>query len=231
MDKKESEKLEIIGYMRSDFPCKFGLPRQSGIINGLKSRIVFEKEYSAAEAFRGLEKFSHIWIIWGFSEANTKKWSPTVRPPRLGGNKRMGVFATRSPYRPNSIGLSCVELLGIKKENGCMVVEVGGADLVDKTPIYDIKPYLKFTDSRPDAICGFADEVFGDKLEVHISESVKQRIPSEQIELLIRILRSDPRPSYQNDPDRIYGFEYANMNVKFKVSDGMLTVTDIENIT
>ncbi len=230
MDKKEIERLNIIAYIRSDFPSKFGLPRQSGLVNDLRSYIVFEKEYSVEEAFRGLEDFSHIWILWGFSESNMAKWSPTVRPPRLGGNKRMGVFATRSPYRPNSIGLSCVEICEIKKENGCMVIEVRGADLMDKTPIYDIKPYLKFTDSRPNAVCGFADEFLEDRLEVFIPENIKEGIPDSKIKSLIQILRSDPRPSYQNDPDRIYGFEYSNLNIKFKVSDSVLTVTDIQQI-
>jgi tRNA-Thr(GGU) m(6)t(6)A37 methyltransferase TsaA len=219
--------LKIIAHMKSDFPTKFGLPRQSGLVEHLKSYIVFEKEYAVHEALRGLEDFSHVWIIWGFSETQREDWSPTVRPPRLGGNKRMGVFATRSPYRPNPIGLSSVKLLRTVNEDGRLLLEVAGADLMDGTPIYDIKPYLPFADSHPEATGGFADPLREDHLSVKIEDALLNRIPLEKQEGLIGVLKGDPRPSYHNDPERIYGFLYAGYEVKFRVSDDVLTVCDI----
>ncbi len=222
--------LNVIAQIKSDFPTKFGLPRQSGIVEELKSFIVFKKEYSVPEAFRGLEGFSHIWIVWGFSGSVCDKWSPTVRPPRLGGNTRMGVFATRSPFRPNPIGLSCVKLCGIRHINGITVIEVSGADMMDGTPVYDIKPYLPYTDSREDASGGFAEALRGDRLDVVFPPQLNDQLPADKRKALEKILRSDPRPSYQNEPDRIYGFGYSGFEIKFKVSKGILTVCDIEKI-
>ena len=214
--------LKIIAKTESDFPTKFGLPRQSGIVEGNLSRIVFEKEYASPEAIRGLDGYSHIWLIWGFSQIKQKRWSPTVRPPRLGGNKRMGVFATRSPNRPNPLGLSCVRLVAI--ENEALIVD--GADLMDGTPIYDIKPYLPFTDSRPNASGGFAAEVLGDRLEVKIDRRLLEHVPENKRHVLIEILKGDPRPAYHND-DRIYGFQFADFEIKFTVKNGILTVINI----
>lgn len=222
--------LKIIGTVKCDFPTKFGLPRQSGITNGLKSYIVFEKEYSAPEAFRGLEDYSHIWIVWGFSLAVRDGWSPTVRPPRLGGNARMGVFATRSPFRPNSLGLSSVKLLGISRLDGHTILEVDGADMMDGTPVYDVKPYLPFTDSHSDASCGFAGALVGDRLDAVIPDSLAELIPQDKREPLLEILRSDPRPSYQNEPDRVYGFGFAGMEIKFTVADGTARVIGVERV-
>lgn len=220
--------MKIIARIKNDFKEKFGIPRQSGLADTLVSRIIFEPEYRVKEALRGIKGYSHLWLLWEFSEAKCKKWSPTVRPPRLGGNKRMGVFATRSPYRPNPIGLSSVKLLGIEesRELGAVLV-VCGADLLDGTPIYDIKPYLAFTDSHPDAIGGFAEEVMEDKLSVEISEELLSRVGKEKRKGLLTILKGDPRPSYQNDPERIYGMKFAEYEVFFKVSDCKLTVTNI----
>lgn len=218
--------LKIIARISTDFPTKFGIPRQSGLVS-TTAKIVFEKEYRVDTALRGLEEFSHLWLIWGFSENQNDGWSPTVRPPRLGGNKRVGVFATRSPNRPNPIGLSSVKIEKIYNdgENGT-VIEVLGADLLDNTPIYDIKPYLSFTDSHPEAVDGFADEVFSDNLTVGFSDNLKEKINPEDIDNLIKILQSDPRPHYQND-DRIYAFEYAKYHIEFKVINNVLTVTQV----
>lgn len=215
--------LEVIARIESDFKSKFGIPRQSGLINGIPCRVVFEKKYANGDALRGLEGYSHIWLIWGFSKAKSTEWSPTVRPPRLGGNKRMGVFATRSPYRPNSLGLSCVRLLSV--ESGALVID--GADLLNDTPIYDIKPYLPFTDSVPDASGGFADEVYGDKLDVKIDDGLLSILPKEKREPLLNILKSDIRPAYHNDESRVYGFEYAGFEIRFYVKDGIVRVTEI----
>lgn len=224
--------LKIIARIYNDFTTKFGLPRQSGIVEEIRGKIIFEKEYSILEAVRGLEEFSHIWLIWGFSEVerreeDTKKWSPTVRPPRLGGNKRMGVFATRSPFRPNRLGLSCVKLCGIEYVNGKLALEVAGADLMNGTPIYDIKPYLPFSDSRPEAASGFAGRVMDDKLEVFIPDVLLEKVPEDLRETLYGVLKGDPRPSYQNDPERIYGFVFGKMDIRFKVAENMLTVCDV----
>lgn len=224
----EETTMKVIAHIHSDFPTKFGIPRQSGLVESLKAKIVFEPEYRNSDALRGMEEYSHLWLIWEFSEAKRDTWSPTVRPPRLGGNKRMGVFATRSPFRPNPIGLSCVKLEAIEftAENGPVII-VSGADLLDGTPIYDIKPYLPFADSRPDAIGGFADTVKGDQLQVQCSEEMMLQIPKQHRQAVIDILAQDPRPHYQQDPTRIYGMEYANMEIKFRVEDTTLVVCDI----
>lgn len=220
--------LKVIAKIRTDFPTKFGIPRQSGLVNTV-SKIVFEPMFRDEAALRGLEEFSHLWIIWGFSENQADGWSPTVRPPRLGGNKRVGVFATRSPNRPNPLGLSSVKIDKIFRDgdNGT-VITVLGADLLDGTPIYDIKPYLAYTDSHPDALGGFANEVLADSLSVEFSGDLKDKINPEDLENLIKILQSDPRPHYHND-DRIYAFEYAKYHIEFKVENGKLTVTDLKD--
>ena len=224
-----SQEMKIIAHIRSDFPTKFGLPRQSGLVSELRAVIVFEPEYRNPDALRGLEGFSHLWIIWEFSEAKRDTWSPTVRPPRLGGNTRMGVFATRSPFRPNPIGLSCVEILGIRqdKELG-PVIEVGGADLMDGTPIYDIKPYIPYADAHPEAKEGFTAQNQEYRLEVEIPEEMQKQLLPDKLDGLYGILAQDPRPSYQDDPERVYGFEYAGYEVKFRVNGNTLCVVDIK---
>lgn len=219
---------KVIAHIYNDFPTKFGIPRQSGLAEGVVGRIVFEPEYAVADAVRGLENYSHIWLIWQFSEAMRDTWSPTVRPPRLGGNKRMGVFATRSPFRPNSIGLSSVKLERVEQTAQGPVLIVSGADLMDSTPILDIKPYLPFTDSHPDAVGGFSDEVRDYSLEVIIPDEIAKKIAPEKLSALRQILSGDPRPSYHDDPDRIYGFLFADMEIKFSVSDGVLTVHSVD---
>jgi tRNA-Thr(GGU) m(6)t(6)A37 methyltransferase TsaA len=221
--------LTVIANIKTDFPTKFGIPRQSGLVN-TKAKIVFKKEFRDESALRGLEEFSHLWLIWGFSENAETAWSPTVRPPRLGGNKRVGVFATRSPNRPNPIGLSSVKIEDIFRDgqNGT-VITVSGADLLDGTPIYDIKPYLAYTDSHPDAVGGFADNVLGDNLSVEIPDSLKSNINPEDLDNIITILQSDPRPHYHSD-DRVYAFEYAKYHIEFRVENGVLSVCSIEKI-
>ena len=221
--------MKVIAHIYTDFKTKFGLPRQSGLIEEIKGKIIFEKEYSVAEAFKGLEDFSHIWLLWEFSEAKKDSWRPTVRPPLLGGNKRMGVFATRSPFRPNSIGLSCLKLDKIEydKELGT-VLYVSGCDMMNGTPVYDIKPYLPYCDSRPDATGGFTETLAERKLEVVISDDLLSEIPTDKHSELLMVLRGDPRPSYQNDPNREYGFAFADYEVAFKVEEKTLTVTKIE---
>jgi len=213
--------LKVIARIHSDFPTKFGIPRQSGLAEDLRAEIVFEPEYRVAEAVRGLEGFSHIWLIWQFSEAVRADWSPTVRPPRLGGNKRVGVFATRSPFRPNAIGLSSVKLLKIEydRERG-PVLWVSGADLMDGTPIYDIKPYIPYADSHPQAEGGFAALPDSHRLTVDFPQELLARIKEDRREGLIQILEQDPRPAYQRDPQRVYGFPFAGMEIKFTVDDG-----------
>ena len=220
--------MKAIAKIYTDFPTKFGIPRQSGLVESLKARIVFEPEFQNADALRGLEDFSHIWLLWEFSESVRSKWSPTVRPPRLGGNKHMGVFATRSPYRPNPIGLSCVKLdeVILQSEDG-PVLCVSGADLLDGTPIYDIKPYLPSADCHPEATGGFTDKVSYDALSVNISPELLLAIPENQRQTVIEVLSQDPRPSYHNDPNRIYGMEYADFEVRFSVKDNVLTVTEV----
>ena len=220
--------MEIIATIRSDFPTKFGIPRQSGLVEELRATVVFEPEYRNPDALRGLEDFSHLWLIWQFSEAVRDKWSPTVRPPRLGGNTRMGVFATRSPFRPNPIGLSCVRLEGIRGEPELgHVLEVSGADLMDGTPILDIKPYIPYADCHPDALGGFAAVPAGESLTVEIPPELLERIPAQRREALRGVLAQDPRPHYQNDPNRVYGFPFAGMEVRFMVEGKILRVRDI----
>lgn len=220
--------MKTIARIHTDFPTKFGIPRQSGIIESLQGRIVFEPEYRNAEAVRGLEEFSHIWILWEFSEAVRDEWSPTVRPPRLGGNVRKGVFATRSPFRPNPIGLSSVKLESVEIDPKLgPVLHVSGADLMDGTPIYDIKPYIAYTDSHLDAVSGFASKPAEYLLEVDFPETLLQKVPECQRESLIAVLQHDPRPQYHDDPKRVYGMAFGGMEVKFKVEEGLLTVVGI----
>ena len=207
---------------------KFGIPRQSGIIESLRGTIVFETEYRNPDAVRGLEEFSHLWLIWEFSEAKRDEWSPTVRPPRLGGNVRKGVFATRSPFRPNPIGLSSVKLEKIEMDPKLgPVLHVGGADLMDGTPIYDIKPYIAYTDSHPEAISGFATKPAEYLLTVDFPEELLNKVPESQRKSLIAVLEHDPRPQYQDDPERVYGMAFGNLEVKFKVDHTTLSVSDI----
>ena len=221
--------MKIIARIHSDFKEKFGIPRQSGLVPQTRARIVFEPEYRVADALRGIEGYSHLWLIWSFSKAERESWSPTVRPPRLGGNTRMGVFATRSPFRPNPVGLSCVTLEKVEYHTPQgPVLTVGGADLMDGTPIYDIKPYLPYTDSHPDAVGGFADDHVEDRVEVVFPEALLTEIPEEKRAALMGILSQDPRPSYQNDPERIYGVAFGDKNVRFRVADGVLTVCQVE---
>ena len=221
--------MEPIARIRSEFPTKFGVPRQAGLVEGLRAAVVFEPPYRVADALRGIEGFSHLWLIWEFSENKRAGWSPTVRPPRLGGNQRLGVFATRSPFRPNPLGLSCVKLdkVELSGPDG-PVLWVSGADLVDGTPILDIKPYLPYADCRPEAVGGFAGEAPEGRLAVDIPRSLLSRVPEERREALIGVLAQDPRPPYQNDPDRVYGFGFAGLEVRFRVGDGVLTVVDVE---
>ncbi len=223
------DKMKIIGHIQTDFTTKFGIPRQSGIVKELQGKIVFEKEYRMEEAFRELEGFSHIWILWQFSEAVKDDWSPTVRPPMLGGNKRVGVFATRSPFRPNNIGLSAVKLEKIEftKELG-PVLHVSGADLMNGTPIYDIKPYLPYADSIPEAVGGFAEQVKKEKLTVVFPEELAEKIPQEKLEALKAVLADDPRPTYIEDGDREYGFDFAGCEIGFTVKEGRLIVKRVE---
>lgn len=223
--------IKVIAHMRSDFPEKFGIPRQSGLVKELKSRIVFEKEYANPDAFRGLEGYSHIWIIWEFSENAGKEWSPTVRPPRLGGNMRQGVFATRSPFRPNGLGLSCVKLECIEySEKDGPVLHVSGADLMDGTPIYDIKPYLPLTDCHPEAASGFAAGTADYCLQVEFPETLASVFCDEQKKALTGVLAQDPRPSYQHDPNRVYAMGFAGYDVCFRVDRDLLTVCDIRKL-
>jgi tRNA (adenine37-N6)-methyltransferase len=221
----ENTSMKIIARIRTDFPTKFGIPRQSGLVNALKGLVVFETEYRNADALRGLEGFSHIWIIWGFSQAMRDTWSPTVRPPRLGGNIRMGVFATRSPFRPNALGLSSVKLDGMELHSDLgPVLHVSGADLLDNTPIYDIKPYLPYTDNHPEAVGGFAEPIKDYTLEVEFPEQWLCLIPEERRKAILGVLGHDPRPSYQNDSKRIYGLEFAGFDIRFTVRDTVLSV-------
>ncbi len=223
----ETIQMKVIARIRSDFPTKFGIPRQSGIVP-VVSTIVFEPEYRVDEALRGIEGYSHLWLIWEFSQAVREDWSPTVRPPRLGGNTRMGVFATRSPFRPNPIGLSSVRLVGMEKTEEGTVLLVEGADLCDGTPILDIKPYLPFTDSHPDAVGGFSDPVREKELRVEISPELLEKVPENKRDALQKVLAHDPRPSYQHDPERVYGMAFAGMEVKFRVDGDLLTVAAVE---
>ena len=221
--------MKTIAKIKTDFPTKFGIPRQSGIIEN-EALIVFEEEYRNEQALKGIEGFSHIWLIWKFSETEIDSFKPTVRPPRLGGNKRVGVFATRSPFRPNPIGLSSVKLLGVEKTKDGLALRVSGADLMNDTPILDIKPYLPFTDCHIDATGGFAEEQINNNLKVILDNKLAERIPAEKLEILKTILSQDPRPHYINDSERIFGFNFMNFEIKFKVDKDTLTVTDIIRI-
>ena len=225
------EQINIIARMRSDFATKFGIPRQSGLVEELRSTIVFEPEYRNADALRGIEGFSHLWIIWQFSQAVRSGWSPTVRPPRLGGNTRMGVFATRSPFRPNNLGLSCVKLLGVEEtEEFGTVLHVGGADLMDGTPIFDIKPYIPYADCHPEAAGGFTDTAGEFLLQVIFPEQLLTLLPMDKRQAAISVLSHDPRPSYQRNPDRIYGLTFAGFDIRFTVQEDILTVQAVEQV-
>ncbi len=222
--------MKPIAHIFTDFPDKFGIPRQSGLIDELVGKIVFEKEYRDPSALKGLEQFSHLWLIWEFSEAKRDTWSPTVRPPRLGGNKRMGVFATRSPFRPNPIGLSSVKLKEIAIEAQGPVLYVTGADLMNGTPIFDIKPYIPLSDCHPDASEGYTSETKLHLLQVECEENLLAVIPKEKQTALLKTLAQDPRPAYLDDPNREYGITFGKHNIKFKVANDVLTVTKIEEI-
>ena len=220
--------MEPIAHIRSDFPTKFGVPRQAGLVEALRAAVVFEPPCRVPEALRGIEGFSHLWLIWEFSQNRREGWSPTVRPPRLGGNRRLGVFATRSPFRPNPIGLSCVRLEGVELDTPRgPVLHVSGADLVDGTPILDIKPYIPYADCHPEAAGGFAGTAPEGALAVDIPPRLLERVPPDRREALEGVLAQDPRPSYQDDPGRVYGFGFAGLEVRFTVRDGTLTVVDI----
>ncbi len=221
--------MDIIARIRSDFPEKFGIPRQSGLVPQTRARIFFEEPYRNPDALRGIEGYSHLWLLWSFSEAKCERFSPTVRPPRLGGNTRVGVFATRSPYRPNGIGLSCVSLLNVRLHTSDgPVLTVGGADLMDGTPILDIKPYLPYVDCHPEATGGFAGERAGYALSVVFPEALEARVSADKREALRGVLAGDPRPSYQHDPERLYGVAFGRYNVRFTVDGETLTVRAVE---
>ena len=220
--------IQVIARMHSDFATKFGIPRQSGLVQELRSTIVFEPEYRNSDALRGIEEFSHLWIIWQFSQAVRQGWSPTVRPPRLGGNTRMGVFATRSPFRPNNLGLSSVTLLGVEQtaEYGT-VLHVGGADLLDGTPIFDIKPYIPYGDCHPEATGGFTDRAGEFLLKVEFPPQLLKKLPEDKRDAAIGVLSHDPRPSYQRQPERIYGLNFAGCDIRFRVEQDVLTVIEV----
>lgn len=221
--------MHTIAHIRTDLPEKFGVPRQSGLVPQLQGTIVFEPDYRNPDALRGLESFSHLWLIFRFHRAEREGWSPTVRPPRLGGNRRMGVFATRSPFRPNNLGLSCVKLEGVSRDEKLgPVIRVSGADLVDGTPILDIKPYLPYADCPRDATGGFTDPLEAAPLEVECDEALLEGLEAQQRAGLMGVLACDPRPRYQEDPERVYGLAFAGKNVKFTVRDRVLTVLAVE---
>ena len=226
------KQIEAIAHIENAYSCKFGVPRQSGLAEEVVSRIVFEKAYRAEEALRGIEAFSHLWLIWGFHENEENGWRPTVRPPRLGGNQRIGVFATRSPYRPNGLGLSAVRLTGTgkTKETGTFLL-VAGADLMNGTPIYDIKPYLPSADAHPEAAGGFTDTHEKRRVRVEIPEAEAGKLGETDAKALRAVLAEDPRPAYQDDPERIYAFEFAGKTIRFRVREGWLTVTGVEPMT
>ncbi len=227
----EDVKIQVIARMKSDFPTKFGIPRQSGLVEELHSTIIFEPEFRNADALRGIEGYSHLWLIWQFSEAVRTEWSPTVRPPRLGGNTRMGVFATRSPFRPNNLGLSSVKLLGVEHtEQYGTVLHVGGADLMDGTPIFDIKPYIPYSDCHEDAAGGFTDTAGEFLLNVDFPAELLSVLPKSKWDAAIGILSHDPRPSYQHKPDRVYGISFAGFNIRFTVKEDVLTVMAVEKL-
>ena len=220
--------MKVIARIHNDFVTKFGIPHQSNRISVLKSTIVFEPEYRVPEAFRGIEDYDYIWLIWQFSEAVRETWSPTVRPPRLGGNTRMGVFATRSPFRPNNIGLSSVKLEGYEIDHKLgPILHVSGADLMNGTPIYDIKPYLPYADSHPDARGGFTDEIVEHRLKVDFPSEIFKEIPESQRKAVLEILANDPRPRYQDNPDKVYGMAYGELDIRFRVNGDILTVCEV----
>lgn len=220
--------IQAIARMHSDFSSKFGIPRQSGLVQELRSTIVFEPEFRNPDALRGIEEFSHLWLIWQFSEAVRQGWSATVRPPRLGGNTRMGVFATRSPFRPNNLGLSSVTLLGVEQtKNYGTVLHVGGADLMDGTPIFDIKPYIPYGDCHPDAVGGFTDRAGEFLLNVEFPQQLLEMLPEDKRDAAIGVLSHDPRPSYQRNPERVYGMPFAGVDIRFTVKENVLTVQEI----
>ncbi len=222
--------IRPIAHIRSDFATKFGIPRQAGIVEELESVLVFEPEYRDPEALRGIEGFSHLWLIWQFSENLRQDFSPTVRPPRLGGNERMGVFATRSPFRPNALGLSCVKLVAVEQsEHEGLVLRLAGADLMDGTPVYDVKPYVPYADCHPEALSGFAADP-GRTLSVCFAEGIKEKIPLGKLAALTGVLANDPRPRYQKDPERVYAMEFAGLELKFSVDGEILTVKEITKI-
>ena len=227
ISEKEITSMNIIAKIKSPFPDKFAIPRQSGLTE-TEAIIVFEPEYRNADALRGIEEYSHLWLIWGFSEIDSEQWSPTVRPPRLGGNKRMGVFATRSPFRPNPIGLSSVKMKAVEKTNEGTVLKVLGADLMDGTPIYDIKPYLPYTDCHIDATGGFADKALTYALEVDFPKKLQEGLDSKTVSEIISLLSQDPRPAYINDEERVYAFKYKDLEIKFKVSDKTASIIKIQ---
>jgi len=228
MEGRMDHAFHVIAHIRSDFPTKFGIPRQSGLVDALQAKIVFEPQYRSPEAVRGLEAFSHIWLIWQFSRAVRGDWSPTVRPPRLGGAKRVGVFATRSPFRPNALGLSAVRLDSVRLERGTgPVLYIAGADLLDGTPIYDIKPYLPYADAYPNATGGFTDRVSRQRLAVECPPEYLSKVAADKREALLGVLAEDPRPPYQQDPERVYGMEFADVEVRFSVDGQRLTVKEI----
>ena len=220
--------IQAIARIRSDFPTKFGIPRQSGLVEDLRSTVVFEPEYRNPDALRGIEEFSHLWLIWQFSQAVRQGWSPTVRPPRLGGNTRMGVFATRSPFRPNNLGLSCVRLLGVEhtREYG-PVLHVGGADLMDGTPIFDIKPYIPYADAHPEAAGGFTDTAGDFLLDVDFPAELLSLLPEDKRAAALGVLSHDPRPSYQHKPGRVYGLNFAGFDIRFIVEENQLIVQEV----
>lgn len=225
-----SEGLTIkpIGWVESDFTTKFGVPRQSGLVQELQARILFHPEFRVAEAFRGIEGFSHLWLLWDFSENHREGWSPTVRPPRLGGNKRLGVFATRSPFRPNPIGLSCVKLERVELDSPeGPVLYISGADLMNNTPIFDIKPYVPYADAYPQAEGGFTDRSSWQKLTVVLPDELRKKLPPEKVAGLVGVLETDPRPQYQHDPARVYGMEFGGYEIKFTVEETTLTVAAV----
>ena len=224
------QNLKIIATVRNGFSSKFGVPRQSGLAAEVLSEIVFEPEFRVAEALKGIEEFSHLWLIWAFHQAERENWHPTVRPPRLGGNRRIGVFATRSPFRPNAIGLSCVRLVGVRKTAEGLTLQVSGADLINGTPIYDIKPYLPYADCHPEATGGFTDQTEKRTVEVDIPQALRSRLTEREETSLRSVLREDPRPAYQEDPDRVYAFEFEKKHIEFTVREGVLTVTALEEI-
>lgn len=219
--------MEIIARVHTDFPTKFGIPRQSGLVEALEGKIVFEKKYRSAEAVRGLEEFSHIWLLWQFSRSHRDTWAATVTPPRLGGKKRMGVFATRSPFRPNDIGLSCVRLKKVEITEEGPVLWIAGADLADGTPLYDIKPYIPFADCHPEASEGYTKETKEHLLRVDFPEELLKKMPPEKREAILGVLAQDPRPAYVMDPQRRYGVEFAGYDVRFRVAGDVLTVCEV----